>query len=336
MDRADLLRRPAARRAGRILFLIAAFVLLATVTPPGPAPPPAGPAEAPLIVEPVPLDRDDPRRRVGHLVFLGGWALTSTDPRFGGISALHVEAGQATAISDAGVLLRFRLPGGAGDGQVRIEPLPRGPGRPERKRDRDSEAMAVAGDRAWVAFEMHNMIWRYRRPEWRAEAAARPRAMAGWGRNSGPEGLVRLRDGRFLALAEGRDDGGAFSAALLFDGDPVQPGTGAARLRYRRLPGFRATDAAQLPDGRLIVLNRRFGLFSGFEAALTIAPAAALRPGGTIEGRVLAELRAPLAVDNMEALSVTVEQGRTIVWIASDDNFSPLQRTLLLKFELAE
>jgi hypothetical protein len=36
----------------------------------------------------------------------------------------------------------------------------------------------------------------------------------------------------------------------------------------------------------------------------------------------------------MEALSVTRELGRTIVWIASDDNFSPLQRTLLLKFAL--
>jgi hypothetical protein len=36
----------------------------------------------------------------------------------------------------------------------------------------------------------------------------------------------------------------------------------------------------------------------------------------------------------MEALSVTVENGRTIVWMASDDNFGPLQKTLLLKFAL--
>ena len=44
-----------------------------------------------------------------------------------------------------------------------------------------------------------------------------------------------------------------------------------------------------------------------------------------------------LPVDNMEALSVTREGDRTIVWIASDDNFNPLlQRTLLMKFALAE
>jgi hypothetical protein len=38
----------------------------------------------------------------------------------------------------------------------------------------------------------------------------------------------------------------------------------------------------------------------------------------------------------MEALSVDSENGRTILWIASDDNFNPLQRTLLLKFALAD
>jgi hypothetical protein len=38
----------------------------------------------------------------------------------------------------------------------------------------------------------------------------------------------------------------------------------------------------------------------------------------------------------MEGVSTTVENGRTIVWLVSDDNFSPLQRTLLLKFALVE
>jgi hypothetical protein len=38
----------------------------------------------------------------------------------------------------------------------------------------------------------------------------------------------------------------------------------------------------------------------------------------------------------MEALAVEREGGRTILWIASDDNFNPLQRTLLLKFGLDE
>jgi hypothetical protein len=36
----------------------------------------------------------------------------------------------------------------------------------------------------------------------------------------------------------------------------------------------------------------------------------------------------------MEGISVTREGGRTIVWLTSDDNYSPLQQTLLLKFAL--
>jgi hypothetical protein len=38
----------------------------------------------------------------------------------------------------------------------------------------------------------------------------------------------------------------------------------------------------------------------------------------------------------MEALSVTGEEGRTIVWLASDDNLNPIQRTILLKLGLPE
>ena len=44
----------------------------------------------------------------------------------------------------------------------------------------------------------------------------------------------------------------------------------------------------------------------------------------------------PRPVDNMEALAVSREGGRTIVRIASDDNYLALQRTLLLEFELDE
>ena len=70
---------------------------------------------------------------------------------------------------------------------------------------------------------------------------------------------------------------------------------------------------------------------------LTIADTrGASAPARRSRGARSRALQPPLTVDNMEALSVTVENGRTIVWIASDDNFFPLQRTLLLKFALVE
>jgi hypothetical protein len=324
-------------RPKRAAFLLLAFAALTTIVAPPPPPPPPGPALAVLYFTPVPLDPSDPRRRrLGGLRYLGGWELSSDSARFGGISALHVEAGAATALSDSGTLLRFALPAGRGREPVRIAALPDGPGPATRKSNRDTESMLIRGPWLWAGFEKHNMVWRYRRSDLHAVAAARPAPMRRWRGNAGPEAMTRLADGRFLVLGEGLNDLNPTSDAVLFDGDPAEPATPAFPLRYRRVPGYRVTDAAVLPDGRLLLLNRRFAWLEGWSAVLTIADARGLHTGGTIEGREIARLRPPATVDNMEALSVTVEHGRTIVWIASDDNFFALQRTLLLKFALVE
>ena len=324
-------------RPKRAAFLLLSLLALATVVPAPPEPAPPGPAMATLRFAPVPLDAGDPRRRrLGALLYLGGWELSSDSPRFGSISALHVEGGEAIALSDAGTLFRFALPAGQGAERVRIVPLPEGPGPATRKSNRDTESMVVDGASLWAGFERHNMIWRYRRADLAATASARPEPMRRWRANSGPEAMARLADGRFLVLGEGLNDLHPTSDAVLFDGDPALAGTPASLLHYRRVPGYRATDAALLPDGRLLILNRRFAWFEGWSAVVTVAETRGLRAGGTIESREVAALRQPVSVDNMEALSVTVEHGRTIVWIASDDNFFPLQRTLLLKFVLGE
>jgi hypothetical protein len=323
-------------RLQRIGFALVAGAALATNVPPGPLPPPPGPGVAGLTFAPIPLNEQEPeQRRAGALLFLAGWEIAGDDRRFGGISAMQVVDGQVTAISDAGTLLRFALPG-RGPARVRLDPLPQGPGPATRKSNRDTEAMAIEGGEIRVAFEKHNMIWRYRLPDLTPVSAARPAAMRGWRVNAGAEAMVRLADGRYLVFSEGRSDDRALSDVVLFDGDPSVAGTRAARLDYRRPPGFRITDAALLPDGRLLLLNRRFALFDGISATLAIADPRDIRPGAILAARQIAALQAPLTVDNMEALSVTRENGRTIVWIASDDNFFPLQRTLLMKFALVE
>jgi hypothetical protein len=322
-------------RLRRVAFLLAAGLMLATHVPPGPPPPPPRPEAANLTFEPVMLNERDPaQRRIGGLVFLEGWAIAGDSARFGGISAMHVENGQVLALSDAGSVFRFALPG-HGPARVSLVPLPRGPGPPTRKSNRDTEALAVRGNALLVAYERHNMIWRYRLPDLATLSAARPVAMRRWRGNAGAEAMARLADGRYLVFSEGRADGET-SDAVLFDGDPSLPGTRATTLRYRRLPGYRVTDAALLPDGRLLLLNRRFSLLEGIAAIVAVADIRGIRAGATIEPREIAALAPPITVDNMEALSVTREAGRTIVWIASDDNFFPLQRTLLLKFALTE
>ncbi len=333
MKLAGILNGMMFRPRPRALLLLGGFFFLTTITEPGPPPRLGSPALVALSAVPVAIDPGDPaRRRIGALIFRRGWDLDANDRRFGGLSAMHVEGVMVTAISDDGYLMIFPLPG-AGPAQVRIGPLRDGPGDRDSKFNRDTEAMAIADGHAWIGYERHNMVWRYRRNDWRAEAAERPAAMRRWPRNSGGEALVRLSNGRFLLFAEG--GGRPLSPVVLFEGDPAEREARARTIRYRRLPGYRVTDAALLPDGRLLILNRRFGWGEGFSAILAVADIGGLGPDSVIEPREIARLAPPLNVDNMEALSVTREGGRTIVRIASDDNFLRLQRTLLLEFELA-
>ena len=185
----------------------------------------------------------------------------------------------------------------------------------------------------WVAFERSNVVWRYRRDTLVTFAAAAPDAMKGWSANSGSEAMVRLDDGRFLIVSE-RMRGGGTSDALLFDGDPAIAGTAVTHLKYRPPAGYRITDAAVLPGGGLLFLNRRWGYLDGFSAKLTLLAEPKLEDGAEIAGVEIARIGSPLISDNFEALSVEQEGGKTILWIASDDNFLALQRTLLLKFVL--
>ena len=69
-------------------------------------------------------------------------------------------------------------------------------------------------------------------------------------------------------------------------------------------------------------------------AKLTLIDPAMIKEDAAVQPQLLAALAAPLLVDNMEALAVTQQDGRLIVWMLSDNNFSAMQRSLLLKFAL--
>ena len=320
------------RRAVRGGLALAALPLLATFAPVSLFSMPALPAASVLTFEPVSLDRKEPaRRRLGKLIYLAGWQIRSNDRRFGGISAIHVEAGEVTALSDAGTVIRFK----PGARRANLFSLPDGPGSAGKKGDRDVEAMAVNNERAWIGFERTNAVWRYRRGSWTSDAATLPPGMEDWPSNKGSEAMLRLPGGKFLIFSEGEPVRGG-TEALLFEGDPAKRGTKTRRLRYLPPEGYRITDAALLPDGRMLFLNRSFGIPEGFTAKLTIAEKPSLEDGATLSGAEIAHFQSPVTVDNMEALSVGSEKGHTILWIASDDNLNPLQRTLLLKFALGQ
>ena len=317
------------------VFPVAAFLSLASFAPSSLFKPVPFVPTATVRATSIPLDAESPSRtRLGRLRFLQGWVLRSDNPHFGGISAMHVADGMVTGLSDAGWTIRFRLPSGKSAIAAQLKPLADGPGSSDQKRDRDSESMLVQGRTGWIGFERQNAVWRYSTVDWKSDSHSAPAAMRNWPENSGAEAMVRLADGRFLIFSEDTPYRDGTTEVLLFDGDPAVPGTAVRKLGYRVPPGYSVTDAALLPDGRLLVLHRRFAILEGVSAKLVVAPLPKLGEGAVISGKEIAELRPPVNVDNMEALSVTSEKGRVIVWIASDDNFNPIQRTLLMKFAL--
>lgn len=318
------------RRLARAAMALLAFFLLATPAPHVPPPGPGEAAGARLFAEAVPLNPDDPAQQdLGPLRYLGGWKLTSDDRRFGAISGLAVDGDRLLALSDQGIIFRFSPP--PTGNSVEIIPLLEGPGDRGSKADRDSESLVLHDGRIWLGYENSNQIWRYRVGDWRAEASHRPNTMRRWAGNRGAESLARLADGRFLAIREDVDAEGV-SDAVLFAGDPTDPDTQATALKVDPPPQFRFTDAAQLPDGRLLLLARSVGLMTGWTGRLFVAglPAEASQ---LMPIQEIARFESPLTRDNLEGLAVAQENGRTIVWIASDDNLFGLQRTLLLKFE---
>jgi hypothetical protein len=284
------------------------------------------------------LDAGDPARvRVGALTYLGGVRLSSPDPAFGSFSSMQVSGDRFLLVSDAGNVVRFRMDSGFRLTEPSFGDLELGPGTGWLKQERDIESLASdpATGRVWLGFERENAIWRYGASLAGPVRFARPPAMRDWSRNGGPEAMARLHDGRFVVISEStRPKSGKGRVALMFASDPVEAPDRGFRFAYVPPAGFDPSDMAELPDGRLLILNRRFSLPALFTAKLVLVDPQTIHSGATVEGREIAHFERPLLHDNFEALAVTREGGNTILWIASDDNQQFWERSLLLKFRL--
>ena len=308
---------------------------------------PSYPARPPVGAVPVVLDPDHPQRKqVGALTFLGGIALSSRVRGFGGFSSIAVSGDRFTLLGDGGNVLRFRMGRDWRLHDIAGADLPGGPGTGWDRRDRDSESLVIdpSHDRAWIGFERANAIWRYSADLRGVQGRVAPPAMRRWPSNGGAEALAILPDGRFVAISEEakvprRLWTGDVAArrrsrqGLIFARDPLD-GTAPQRFTYLATLGFDVADAAALPGGDLLVVERRFALPYRFATIVTRVPATALRRGAVARPRIVATLAAPLVHDNVEGIAITREGSATILWLVSDDNQSLLQRSLLLKFRL--
>lgn len=276
----------------------------------------------------------------GPLRPLGGLEIDGAVLGFGGLSGLHLAADLTlTAVSDLARFAEFTLALSpelrpTGLALRRAGRLGDGAGRPlARGYAGDAESLARMPDGRWlVGFERWHRIRAYRDLAGPGLYVEAPAGLERAPVNAGLEALAVLEDGRLLAIAEELPPPEAAGLTTAWLGQP-----GAWRpLAYRPTPAMNPVDAAALPGGGALVLERGFSLFGGFSGRLCRVTAAALaRPDGVLEPEEVLRLAPPLPVDNYEAVATARLDGRTLVALVSDDNENRLQRTLLLLFELA-
>ena len=286
----------------------------------------------------VPLDPRDPAQdRVGRLRYLGGLHLSSADPRFGGLSGLRWIGNGLLAVTDGGNWVAFDLVE-TGDRLSALQAarmgLIRGPQRAplKGKAHVDAEALEADANGLTVAFERDHRIWNYRNlgdAPWSEPFPdeAWLKALPG---NSGVEAIARWGRDWQLYVAEAKQTDAPADAVLAALHGMART-YGHVAIPVTR--GFRPTDAQALDAGHVLLLSRRQTASGESSAVVQVFPidAARLMIGAAAD---VAQLSAPLTVDNMEGLAIRRENGRTFIYLISDDNFSPAQRTLLLKFEL--
>ena len=289
-------------------------------------------------VTPIPLQPGESAQvEVGQLEFLAGLHLRSSDSQFGGLSGLVVEGDRAVMVSDKGrwVLARLRhdVTGRlTGFEDVAIAPLAEPDGRPVADGRVDAEAVTrLADGRLLVSFERRHRLWAYAPGDDPANARPTPllvpRDLARADRNGGIEGVVEYAPGHLLALSESLRGEDNDLIGWRMSGRSLVP------VRYAADGPYVPTDLARLPNGDLLVLERRFSLLGGGAGQVRLIPRAQL-DGPRLQPVPVARLETPLNVDNFEGLAVAERAGETFVYILSDDNFNPLQRTLLLQFRL--
>ncbi|WP_235782702.1 esterase-like activity of phytase family protein [Bradyrhizobium murdochi] len=290
--------------------------------------------------------RDRSRVRFGELEFRSGLILTSRFRGFGGLSGLRLDpkGERFIAISDKGgwftgrIVYKGREMTGLDD--VEASPVLGHDGKPITSRGwYDTEALALDGSLVYVGLERVNQILRFDFSKGftraHGELIQLPLGVRKLPYNKGIEALVVVPKGlplagTLIAFSErGLDAQGNITAFLI--------GRTVGLFSVRRSDNFDISDAVLLPSGGLLLLERKFSWLGGVGIRIRRIALASIAPGAVIDGPVIFEADLGSEIDNLEGIDAHVTpEGETVLTLISDDNFSMIQRNLLLQFALVE
>ena len=286
------------------------------------------------------------RRVFGKLEFLGGISYSSSNPLLGAVSAIRFREDRQhfVAVLDTGHWLTGRVERGAdgllsGLADLRIRSMFDRNGEDENVKYRmDAEGLAIARGELLVSFEVFHRIDAYPDPGFMESRPVRQlplpfdrhelRANRGMetltmSPAAGPLGAVPV------AVTERSldRDGNVFAAVL--------DGPRAGLFAVKRTDPWDITDGAFLPNGDLLLLERRFRLSDGMGMRIRRIDGQTIRPGAVVDGEVLIDADMSEQIDNMEGMDVVAMGPDDIrIIVVSDDNHSILQRNLMLEFRL--
>lgn len=330
--------------------------------------------EVGITVERVPLQPLRPERtRVGELTFVAGFHLESADKRFGGLSGLEVlDDGSLLAVADNDSFVWIDL---AKDGvtpvSARIAAM-----RDHTNRvlvgedDGTAEGVAWNNGMALVSFDGNHQVLAYDVGKCGAAARGSPIVFGPFGLplaeaygesriavndNAGSDALGVTGDWYLFTGIETKVGALSPMSARPIEQDPdfsLRVGVEAQEfVGVDVIPAHRGVGST-----RAFTLHRSFSPRSGY--GVTIAETAfnryaddgmlTRRIDGDIDQRAryryvetgwrkLAEIDMLMSIDNFEGIAAKeLVDGRTRLFVVSDDNFSSTQRTLLMVFDLAK
>ena len=284
--------------------------------------------------------------RFGPLEFVGGLSMTSSGRHFGALSgiAFSTPGADFVGVADTGFWFHGRIERD-GEGRpsgisgFRMQPMVDAEGREiEGKHDSDAESIDLAGTRVTASFERAHRIVEFELTDAGIGEPGRsldflvPRNELR--QNRGFETVATsprespLAGARVAVTEKSLDARGDLFAAVL---EGPQKGV----FTVARSGEFDVTDGAFLPDGDLLLLERKFSMATGVEMRLRRIAGASIRKGARVDGEVLMEANMAYQIDNMEGLAVwRRDDGAVMLSLVSDDNHSILQRNLYLEFRL--
>jgi hypothetical protein len=282
--------------------------------------------------------------RFGDFEFVGGLELSSSSSFLGAMSAMRLaeDRNRFLGVMDTGFWYAGRLERDDSGRMIGVEDFTVSPildslgNGSDEKWMFDAEGVVLRGDEVLVSFERHHRVDIYPadRPGGATPLGSLPVLIPEY-EFRGNRGLEMIAvaptasqlSGAVVAISEkSLNESGDIFAAIL-----TGPSKGV--FFVKRDPPFDITDGDFLPNGDLLLLERRFSIAEGIGMRIRASTPAGLEPGNLVDGPSFwKRITATRSTIWKASTSATDEDGKVFITLVSDDNHSILQRNLVLEF----